>query len=248
MEPIQLIILFLVSIFAGMYGVIAGGPSLVTIPTLIFFNVNPIIAIASNRVGFIGTCIAGLYQFHVKKNISYKLALILALPALIGSFIGAKLIINVDEGIMEKIIGIFTLSLLIIALVKPNIGLKEIKKEYTAYHYLAGIILSFLFGIYGGFYGAGIGTFISYVLVFIFGETFFRSAGTNKIPLLLLSLSASLVFFLEGIVVWSIAITIFLGSFLGSYISAAYADRIDNKYIKYMFLGVAGILGIKLLF
>src|SRR3989344_2170329 len=97
MEIIQALVIFLVSIFAGMYGTLAGGPSLVTIPTLIFFNISPLIAIATNRLGLVGLTISGWYKFHRMGHVNYRLAWLLLFPLLIGSYFGAEFVISTSE-------------------------------------------------------------------------------------------------------------------------------------------------------
>ena len=244
---IQITIIFLVSVFAGAYGSLAGGPSLVTIPTLIFYNVSPLVAIASNRMGLLGLTSSSWYKFHEMKKINYRLGFVLLAPLVIGSFIGVEFVLNAEEGTIEKIIAFFTLLLLAIFIIKPNMGMKELEKKFSKRHYVIGIILAFFAGIYGGFYGAGIGTFISYILIILFGQTFIQSAATNKMPIFFINLLTSIVFIISGVVVFWIAAVIFAGSFIGGWIGTAYSEKLGNEYIRWIFIAIVAIMALKLL-
>ena len=246
-EFVQLGVIFLVSIFAGMYGTLAGGPSLVTIATLIFFNISPLIAIASNRLGLVGLTISGWYKFHQMGKVNYRLALILLGPLLVGSYFGAQFILVTSEELLKKLIAGFTILLLGIMVTNPNLGLKELHKVLSWRRYLIAIPIAFAVGFYGGFYGAGIGTFISYILILLFGQTFIQSAGTNKMPIFFLNLITAVIFIYQGIVLFWAAAVIFAGSFIGGYIGTSYSEKIGNKYLKWLFISVAGIMALQLL-
>tara|TARA_Y100000294_G_scaffold146542_1_gene142139 strand:- start:3707 stop:4453 length:747 start_codon:yes stop_codon:yes gene_type:complete len=248
MEFITLAIIFFASIVAGMYGALVGGPALVTIPLLIFLGISPIVSIATNRVGLIGVATAGWYKFHIKGKIDYRIGWILAIPAIIGSYFGANIVLNIEDIILKRIIAIFTLALLAFLIFKPSLGLKTQNKKLFTRHYLIGGVLSFFVGVYGGFYGAGMGTFMIYILILLFGQSFIQGAATNKISLVLLGLMAATVFIFNKVVLFEFAAVIFIGSFIGGYISSHYAEKIGNRYIKWLFVLVVGIMALKLLF
>src|SRR3989344_3166355 len=106
MDLVLIIIVFGIGIIAGSFGVLVGGQSLLTLPILILLGIPPTAAIATNAFGVTGAPIAGWYKFHKKKLINYKIALLLAIPAIVGSVIGANIIAAIHETMLKKIIGI----------------------------------------------------------------------------------------------------------------------------------------------
>ena len=137
--------------------------------------------------------------------------------------------------------------MLFITFLKPEIGIERTKHVIKKHEYLIGIAFSFFLGIYAGFYGAGTGTFVSYILILLFGQTFLESAATRNTVTLPPSLLATIIFALAGVIIYSLGIALFVGYFIGSYIGAHYSDKIGNVWVKRLFFGIVLIMAIKLI-
>jgi len=111
-----------------------------------------------------------------------------------------------------------------------------------------GLVLYFLIQIFTGFFGAGTGVFIFYILMLCFGLTITEAVATQSIPLLVLSISSLALFALHGIIDYEIGIVLLAGMALGGYIGAHFALKKGNKWIKGLFAVIVIISGIKLLF
>lgn len=247
MDIAPLAIIFLAGLFSSVFGTLVGGSSLITIPVLLLLGLPPHWAIGTDRMGVTAIGVAGLYQFHRKGLIRYGIAFILGIPCLLGSLIGANLALQVSPAVMKRTIAVMTLALLVLMMAKPSRGIEKASRPLTSGNAAAGIFLSVIVGIYGGFYGAGAGTFLSYILILVFGQTFLESAATLKIASILMTLTAALTFASHGAIHYPLAASMFAGSFIGSYFGAYYADRIGNVWIKRMFIGIVFIMVIKLL-
>jgi uncharacterized protein len=247
MDIAPFVIIFLAGLFSSVFGTLVGGSSLITIPVLILLGLPPHWAIGTDRMGVTAIGIGGLYQFHRKGLIRYRIAFILSVPCLLGSFIGANLALQISPAAMKKTIAAMTLALLALLIVKPNKGLEKASRPLTRRDVAIGIFLSLLVGIYGGFYGAGAGTFLAYILILVFGLTFLESAATLKIASVLMTLTSALTFASHGAIHYPLAASMFAGSFIGSYVGAYYSDRIGNVWIKRIFIGIVFIMVIKLL-
>jgi uncharacterized protein len=248
MDVVNLLIIFLAGLGSSLFGTLVGGSSLITIPVLILLGLPPHSAIATDRMGVTGIGIAGLYKFHQKGLVRYKIGFITGIPILLGSFIGAILVLQISPSMLKKIIAVITLSLLTLVVVKPKVGIEKTQRPLRTRDFLTGIFLSLLVGIYGGFYGASAGTFLAYILIFVFGQTFLESAATLKIGSISLTATAALTFAYYGVIHYPLGIAMFMGCFIGSFAGAHYSDRIGNVWIKRLFIGVAFIMVIKLLF
>jgi uncharacterized protein len=247
MDIASLVIIFVVSLATAIFGTLVGGSSLVTIPVLILMGLPPHAAIGTDRMGVTAIGVAGLYQFHKKKMIRYRIAFILGIPCLVGAVIGANLALQVSPAVMKKLIAVMTLALLALLMVRPNLGIEQKSRPLTARVITMGSFLSLVAGMYGGFYGAGAATFLAYILIFVFGQTFLESAATLKVAAILMTLSSALTFAAHGAIHYPLAASMFLGSFIGSTVGAYYSDRIGNVWIKRLFIGVVLIMVVKLL-
>ena len=240
-------IIFFTSIIGGFFGTLVGGTSLITIPALIFLGLPPHTAIGTDRLGIAGLTTVGWYKFHQKGLIHYPISLGMGVAAVIGSFLGANLVLQISMGLLRKIIAIATIAMLITVMAQPRLGLERRNRVIRGRTYGVGIFISFLIGIYGGFYGALSGTFLLYVILFIFGRTFLESAATQKLASLMMTTMAAVVFAGKGAIDYPMAGAMFLGCAVGSYVGAHYSDRIGNVWIKRLFIFIVLIMVGKLL-
>lgn len=247
MEITIFFIVLTVGFIGGFFNTFVGAGSLMSIPALIFLGLPPTVAIATNRLGVIGSDIADWYVFHRKEFIDYKVGMLLAVPSLIGAVIGASIVLEFDEELLKLIIAAASFAILMLMIFNPGAGIRRAHKDLKGYHYAGIIFLCFIIGIYGGFYGAGAGTFLFYVLILIAGETFLESAGTRVMANLSFSLMAAGIFAYNGVINYSWTVPLFIGSFAGSFISAYYSEKIGNVWIKRLFFAVVLIMVIKLL-
>jgi uncharacterized membrane protein YfcA len=248
MEFVNLLIIFVVAAIAGSFGTLVGGSSLITIPTLIFLGLPPHTAIGSDRLGVTGIASAGWYEFHKKDMVNYRIGFIISVPTVLGSILGANLVFQFNETILKKAIAIITIVILVLMVgFRPTIGIQKADHTLKSHEYLIGVVISFFVGIYAGFYGAGAGTLISYILLLVFKQTFLECAGTLKMPGLFFTAIAASIFAIHGAIDYPMALSMFVGGFTGSYLAAHYSDRIGNIWIKRLFLAAVLVMAVKLL-
>ena len=248
MEVINLLIVFIVGMVAGSYGTLVGGGAFIVIPALIFMGLPAHIAIGTNRFAGVGMALGGWYIFHKKRLIDYRLSLYMVAPALVGSVIGSKLVFQFDEGILKQIIAVLTIAILALVFFQPNLGINPAPKTITSRKLLLAAFLFFIIYIYIGFYGAGGGTFLTYVLVLLLGQTFIESAANNKIATLAGALASVTVFANNQAIHYFWGTALFSGCFAGAYLGGHLSERIGNVWIKRLFFMVALIMSLKLLY
>jgi uncharacterized membrane protein YfcA len=149
--------------------------------------------------------------------------------------------------LLKKIIAMTTILLLILLIAQPRLGVEKKERAIRRHEYGVGLFFSFIVGVYGGFYGAMAGTFLLYICLFTFKQTFLEGAATMKLSSLMMTTMAAFVFARKGAIDYPMAIAMFLGCAIGSYIGAHYSDRIGNVWIKRLFILIVLIMVIKLL-
>jgi uncharacterized membrane protein YfcA len=189
----------------------------------------------------------GWYKFHEKGLVHYPIALIMGVAALVGSFFGANLALQISMALLKKIIAMATIFLLILLIAQPRLGVEKKERVIKRREYGGGLLFSFIVGIYGGFYGAMAGTFLLYICLFTYKQTFLEGSATMKLSSLMMTTMAAVVFARKGAIDYPMAIAMFLGCAIGSYIGAHYSDRIGNVWIKRLFILIVLIMVIKLL-
>ena len=249
MDLTQLIVIFFASVICSSFGTLVGGGSLITIPLLILMGLPPHTAIGTDRIGTAGIGLAGIYSFHRKGMIRYGLAFIVGIPCLFGGLIGANLALQISPELLKKFIVALTVILLIVVVANPKLGVVVVatKRPITTRRYVLGAFLSLVAGIYGGFYGAGMGTFMSYIMILVFRQTFLESAANMKIAGIMMSVTSAATYAYHGAIHIPLALAMFAGCCIGSYVGAQYSDRIGNVWIKRLFIGVVLVMVMKLL-
>lgn len=249
MDLTQLIVIFFASVVCSSFGTLVGGGSLITIPLLILMGLPPHTAIGTDRIGTTGIGLAGLYSFHRKGMMRYRLAFIVGIPCLLGGFIGANLALQISPELLKKFIVALTVILLIVVVANPKLGVMAVaaKLPITAGRHVLGAFLSLVVGIYGGFYGAGAGTFLSYILILVFRQTFLESAANTKVAGIMMSVTSAATYAYHDAIHLPLALAMFAGACIGSYVGAQYSDRIGNVWIKRLFIGVVLVMVMKLL-
>lgn len=244
---LDLLIIFLVGLFASFFSTIVGGGALLKTPILIFLGLPAQTAVATDRISSLGFS-SGLYKFMKEGKVNIKLGLSLLIFSMIGAFFGANLLLQMQENILRRIIAIITILILMLIIFKKNIGTKKIKTKITPIKRVFGHISIFFLGMYNAFFGGGAATFYSYVLILVFGQTFLESAGTRKILTLASAFIASIVYIISGIVNYAFFVTLFTATIIGSYLGSAYAIKKGEKWVRSLFIIIVLLMAVRLLF
>jgi uncharacterized protein len=240
-----LVITFFLSFSVHVWSTLVGGGGAIIIPALLFLGFSPQAAIATNRVGALSNIFA-LFQFHRHGEVKWRVGLWLAAFAGIGSAIGSLFLLHLEADVLERGIGVIILLSLPMFLLKPKAGLKEKKVKRTKLKHAGGGVIMFFLGIIGGFFSAT-GVWFSYVYIFYYGMTFLQTAATRKIAGMFMLTFSLAILIPAGIINWPVAISMFAGGALGSWISAKYAKKLGNEWVRYLFLFVMFLMALKIL-
>jgi len=250
MNPLllQILILFFTGLFSGMFGTLVGGAAFINIPVIASLGISLPMTIAANTFASFGINLGGFNQLHKKNFINYKLGFYLAIFAFLGSLFGSSLVIKTQPIYIKVILVVALLISLLSLFIKPKKGIvQNILKPINKLGWVLGALLATVLGAYSGFLGAGVATFYTYGLIFIFNQSFLENTGTRKIPGLIQSLGASIIFLINKQVNFAICLPLFFGMYLGSEIGTHYGIKFGNKFIKTLSIIITIILMIKFL-
>lgn len=158
--PIWLVLLIGIGVFAaGFVDAIGGGGGIISVPVYLLAGLPAHLALGTNKMSScIGTSVSTL-RYLKNGFVNWKLAIPSAALAMIGSFLGNRIQLSMDERILKYVL-LIVLPLAAFALFRQK-TLPETPGEIAAQKQSAIIwIASFLIGMYDGFYGPGTGTFL----------------------------------------------------------------------------------------
>ncbi len=132
-------------------------------------------------------------------------------------------------------------------LVKRDSGIEKVGKVSRKAAALT-FILTFFLGIYGGLYSGGYVTILTVVLVAFFGMTFTESVASTKFINVFSSMIATIIFMWQGLVDYKLGAILALSMFVGAFIGAHTVTKLNDIWLKRIFLSVVLILAIKTIF
>jgi len=242
-----LLILFLIGFVASFVGnFVSGGISLISLSSMIFFGVPPQLAMSTYSIGSFFWRIGGFWQFLKAKKVVWKFVLPLSVAAILGSAIGARILISVNEGLLNKIAGILILLFIPLSLINKNLGVKRLDISKKKRNF--GYIIYFFISVWAGFFAAGTGIFFLYLYMWFFGLTILELKGTDKIPGMFLSIGATIIFVVNGIFNPLYLFVFIPGAFLGSVLGAKYAIKLGDKWLRIIILITIALMSLRLVF
>lgn len=230
---IKLASLFLAGLVGGLYGASVGSGSLVTLPFLILFGIPIHSAVATNRFSALFLEIGGAARYLREKTIPIRISILVAIAAAIGAFFGAHALVSVPENVLNILASAMLLLVLFFLLFHRRIGMRETGKRRFGSTVL--FLLTLVVGIYGGFFGAGFGTFLMMILV-LHGLTFVRSASVSRVAGVFESLVATILFVSHGLVYFQEGVALAAGTLLGAWMGAGVAVRKGNPYVRLLLI------------
>jgi uncharacterized membrane protein YfcA len=108
-------------------------------------------------------------------------------------------------------------------------------------------VLTFLLGIYGGFFSGGYVTILTAVYVAFFKQSFIEAIATTKLMNMFSSSVATGVFMTHGLVDYKLGMILGATMFVGAFLGARFAIRIGDLWLRRIFLAAVWILGLKAL-
>lgn len=240
--------LFFAAGFAGFVDSVAGGGGLVQLPALLIGVSNkPIpLILGTNKVPSIfGTSSAALSYFK-KVRPDLRLTTMMALPAFLGSILGAHLASHFPTAVFHPLI----LSLLVIVgiytWIRPQLGMEEnLRFTHRTRHGVVALC-GLLIGFYDGIFGPGTGTILVFLLVMVIGYEFLKASATAKLVNIATNFGAILTFQFSGHIWWKLGLALAVANVSGALIGSRLALRGGSPLVRKVFLIVVAILIAKL--
>jgi uncharacterized membrane protein YfcA len=214
---------------AGAVNSIAGGGTLISFPMLIAAGYDPLLANATNSVALWPGSVLGARAFrpHLAQSRAPLRALILT--PLAGSVVGALLLLRTSSETFSWLVPYLIVSATVLFAL-PD---RWINPERPRHRHRGVAFLSlFAVGVYGGYFGAGMGIMILATLGLLgISDLHERNAIKNIIAALVGMLSA-LFFVPAGLVLWEPALLVAVGAACGGYVGGRTAQRFGRTFVR----------------
>ena len=237
MSSLELAALFFSAMIAGVMNAVAGGGTLVTFPTLLYFGTPPIVANATNTLVLLIGTVGSVYGYRRHLGM-VKLWLGRFVPVSIaGGLIGSALLSFTTDRTFSKLVPFLILIATVLFLTQGffrRLAISEAAASQEAGHPSVKWAVAFQFAvaIYGGYFGAGIGILMLASLGFL-GLTDIHEMNALKTVLgALINLVSALWFIGAGLIHWPKAGIMTLGALIGYYLGSHYSQRIPQTQVR----------------
>ena len=249
-QPLHFPTVILISGVAGVTNAIAGGGTLLTFPALVGLGISPIVANATRTVALWPGAVSSMVGYRGELAGARQWAIGFAAPSLIGGGIGAWLLLSTPPSRFAALVpwlvlgatALFIMQPLIVrTLQRRDVAKLEISDGDVAivdptatgrFPSIGVIGWQLLVGVYGGYFGAGVGILMLAVLGFMGLTNMHRMNGLKNWGGLCMNAVAALAFAFSSLVRWPIALGMAVGSIGGGYLGSRVAQRTPQRYVR----------------
>lgn len=235
------------ALLGGFIDAIAGGGGLLTIPAMLLSGVPPYVTLGTNQIStFLGTA-TSLWKFSVNRLVCWRMVAYGFGFSIVGSWFGCFTAMSLAPETLAKII-ITLLPITIIGILLPQKRKHDASSEITTLRLKLFLpILCFIMGWYGGFLGAGTGTFLILGLFWCVRLPLLGASATAKAFNLASNISATLYFIWEGMVSWKLGIIMATCFIVGNWAGTGFAIYTGSKSVRIFLLISFALLLISLI-
>jgi uncharacterized membrane protein YfcA len=225
---------------AGAMNSVAGGGSFLSFPALVFAGVPAISANATNNaamwVGTIGS--ARGYREEIASHRGLLLPVICV--SIVGSLIGACLLLVTPQALFERLIPWLLLFATVVFVLSPRIT----RTPATPRHAPWQIAAQFAVAVYGGYFGAGMGIMMLAVLAFSGLPSFNAQNAIKNVLAVSINGVALIPFVLARIVDWRFALPMAVIALAGGYLGARFFRRLPQPLARGLVVAIGVVMTI----
>ncbi|MDB4913628.1 MAG: hypothetical protein JWM95_1272 [Gemmatimonadetes bacterium] len=244
------------SFVGGILNSIAGGGTLLTFPALVAMGLSPLTANATSTVALVPGALTSMLGYRGELTGARKWAIALFLPSLLGGGFGAWLLLHTPGSTFSHVVPWLVLGATALFVAqKPLLGWirghthtpLDDAALTAAGPTPALLVFQFVVGIYGGYFGAGVGILMLAALGFMGFTNLHRMNGLKNWGGFCMNMVASLTFAFSGLVDWPVALVMAAAAMTGGYLGSRGAQKVPQHYVRAVVVLVGTVSGVWLL-
>ena len=243
----RLLIAAVAALLAGVMNSVAGGGTLLTFPSLIAAGLSPLAANATSTVALLPAALSSMLGYRGELTGARRWAVGLALPSLVGGGFGALLLLHTSNATFEHVVPWLVLGATALFLAqRPLLRWVRGHEAGTPPEVVeqrgptpALLAMQLAVGLYGGYFGAGVGILMLASLGFMGFANIHRMNGLKNWGGFCMNFVAAITFAASGIVDWPVALSMAVGSIAGGYLGARGAQRLPQSLVR----GAVAVIG-----
>lgn len=255
MDAFEIISILVAGVAAGTINTVVGSGTLITFPVLLAFGFPPVVATMTNAVGLVPGSVSGTWGYRRELKGQWPRLRWQVPGSLIGSIIGAFLLLHLPEQSFKKIVPVLLVLALSLVILQPRIQVWARRRaarggrdhaRLTPGQLTALVIGTFLTGIYGGYFAAAQGIVLVGIMGALLTESMQRLNAAKNLLSLIVNCVAALTYTLVAFhrIDWAAAGLLATGTLIGGFCGAHVGRKLSPLALRVLIvtLGVVAII------
>lgn len=241
----QALFLLFAAVVAGALNAMAGGGSFIAFPALLFLRVPAVQANATTTVALWPGLAASTVAYLKRLNAAPRILIPLLTTSVAGGWMGALLLLRTPQHTFLRLIPWLLLggTLLFafgnsIRSVAGKTAVVDHLHDISWQAILLSSIAELLTGIYGGYFGAGIGFVILGMLAMLGMRDMHAMGAIRTLLAAATNVAAVITFIAAHAVLWPQCAVMIAGSLAGGWFGAHYAQKADPQKVRAFVIAV----------
>jgi uncharacterized protein len=247
------LVAFLAAFLAGAINSVAGGGTLVSFPALVWLGLPSVTANATSTVAIVPGSAGSMWGYRRELRTTSSRMLALIVPSLLGGISGALLLSRTSPGVFDKLvpflIAFATILFMVQDKVQKALGIDDASsgpKHESARWLVGAMLFQFCVGVYGGYFGAGIGILMLAALSILgLSDIHQMNALKNSFAVCINGIAAAY-FVWAGMVSWPYVAVMAVGAVIGGYGCAGVARRVGRTTVRHAVIAIGWVMAVSL--
>ena len=229
---------------AGLVDAIAGGGGLVTIPAMALAGLDPIVALATNKLQGTFGAASATWSFARAGHIDPRRMAAAALLAAGGSVAGVLALSRLPHDFIGRILPFALIAVALYFWLSPRAGDVDGRARMPDAAFTFGIVP--LIGAYDGVFGPGTGSFFMMGFVALRGMGMVRATAHTKLCNFASNIAALAIWAVSGQILWPLGLAMGVAQIAGSRIGAGMAMRNGTRLVRPLLVAMCLALALRL--
>jgi len=234
-----------IAFIAGLVDSIAGGGGLLALPALLIAGLDPVAALATNKLqGTFGTGSA-VISYARQRHINFRSSLPMVAATFVGAVLGVLAVAIAPVRLLSAVLPLLLIAMAVYFVLSRRLSNEDARPRISRRRF--GLTLAPGLGFYDGVFGPGTGAFYLLGFVTLLGYGVVRASAHTRLLNFTSNVASLLAFALSGKIVWVVGLAMGAGQFLGAQLGTRLAIAHGARIIRPLLVAVCCAMAVKLL-
>jgi uncharacterized protein len=248
MNGLDLMLVGIAAVAAGLVNALAGGGTLITFPMLTAVGVPPVLANITNTVALCPGFIGGTFAQRRDLQGQGRRMWLLLPTGVLGGIAGGILLLYTSDSAFRKLIPYLILLAVILLAFQDQLRNWIVGRSADEGHWHLNeawsVLLIFPSAIYGGYFGAGLGVMMLAMLGVVLEDSLTRLNALKQSLSFSINIAAAIFFLFSGQVVWPAAIVMSVGALAGGALGGRMAGTVKPTILRWIVVCVGLVVSL----